>query len=396
MAAKTMASRRSRIALQPRVLTWARRRIRFSQEELAIKMQVKIERVVEWEETGHISIAQVDRLANRTHTPVGYLYLSEPPEEKLPIPDFRTRHDDPATSRPSPNLLDTVYAMQRRQAWVREELATQYEEPPLPFVGEFDLKDDPAEVAQAMRKALNIGGDWAVSAPNWSLALRHLRDKSEAAGIFVVFNGIVGNSTRRKLDPEEFQGFALVDEYAPLVFVNNADFKAAQMFTLAHELAHLFVGETGLSHFEDMQPTSNETELFCNKAAAEFLVPELDLRAVWNELSYLGSPYEHIARQFKVSSLVAARRALDLELINLDAFFVFYNSAKQQVAINKQTTGGGGNFWYSQRWRIGTRFAAAVARAVNEGRLAYTEAYSLTGLRGATFENMAGQLGLEL
>ena len=359
-------------------------------------MQVKVDRVVEWEETGHISVAQADRLAKQTHTPVGYLYLSEPPEDRLPIPDFRTRHADGPSPRPSPNLLDTVYTMQRRQAWLREELTTHYEEPALPFVGTFDLTDDPAEVAQAMREALEIFDDWAASAPNWSLALRHLRDKSEDAGILVVVNGIVGNSTRRKLDPEEFQGFALVDEYAPLVFVNNADFKAAQMFTLAHELAHLFVGETGLSHFEDMQPTSNEVELFCNKAAAEFLVPELDLRTFWDNAARTSLPYERIARQFKVSSLVAARRALDLELIDLDAFFVFYNNAKHKVAANKQATGGGGSFWNSQRWRIGTRFAAAVVRAVNERRLTYLEAYSLTGLTGKAFDDMAVQMEITL
>ena len=99
--------------------------------------------------------------------------------------------------------------------------------------------------------------------------------------MLVVFSGIVGNNTHRKLETEEFQGFALVDEYAPLVFVNSADFRAAQMFTLAHEIAHLFVGETGVSSFDNLQPTEDLTEQFCNRIAAEFLAPEEELRAFW-------------------------------------------------------------------------------------------------------------------
>ena len=384
-----MNSRRQQVSLQPDVLTWARERAGISREELARKLHVKIERIVQWEETGNISVAQADKLAYHTHTPLGYLYLSEPPEEDLPIPDFRTRRSDESSPRPSPNLLDTVYAMQRRQAWMREELTTHYEEPPLPFVGAFALTDDPAEVAQAMRQALDIVDNWAASAPSLSLALRHLRDKSEDAGILVVFNGVVGNNTSRKLDTQEFQGFALVDEHVPLVFVNNADFKAAQMFTLAHELAHVFVGETGLTHFEDMRPADHETELFCDRAAAEFLVPELDLRAFWGRTVDTSPPFERIARQFKVSSLVAARRALDLEMIDRDDFFVFYNDSKHRVAFEKQLATGGGDFWNNQMWRVGTRFATAVYRAVMDGRLTYTEAYSLTDLRGETFENMA-------
>ena len=384
-----MTSRRQQVSLQPGVLTWARQRAGISRDDLARKMQVKVERVVEWEQTGTISVAQVDKLANRTHTPLGYLYLSEPPEEELPIPDFRTRRAGSPLPRPSPNLLETVYAMQRRQAWMREDLITYYEEPPLSFVGAFALTDDPAEVARAMREELDIVEGWAASAPSLSLALRHLRDKSADAGILVVFNGVVGNNTSRTLDSQEFQGFALVDEHAPLVFVNNADFKAAQMFTLAHELAHVFVGQTGLTHFEDMRPADHETELFCDKAAAEFLVPELDLRAFWDSTARTETPYERIAAEFKVSSLVAARRALDLELIERDAFFVFYNDSKRRVAFEKQLSTGGGDFWNNQMWRVGTRFATAVYRAVMDGRLTYTEAYSLTDLRGETFENMA-------
>ena len=197
----------------------------------------------------------------------------------------------------------------------------------------------------------------------------------------VVFNGVVGNDTSRRLDPDEFQGFALVDEYAPLIFVNNADYKAAQMFTVAHELAHLFVGQEGVSASESLLPSDHEVETWCDGIAAEFLVPEVELRAFWPHVAVRADRFQDIARHFRVSRIVAARRALDLGFIDRPAFFDFYASNKAQDGRNAENSEGG-NFWNTQRWRIGVRFAALVVRAREAGRLSQREAYTLTGLRG--------------
>ena len=376
--------------LRPHMLVWARERAGLRIDELARKASVKPERVHDWERSGGITMPQAERLAKATHTPFGYLFMSGPPDESLPIPDFRARGDDSdSPSRPSPDLLETVYAMQRRQAWMREQLIDDGAEP-LGFVGAYHANGDVSRVAEAMRASLSLADDWAATEPNWSLALRRLRDNAEDAGILVFFNGVVGNNTSRKLDPDEFQGFALVDEYAPLIFVNNADFKAAQMFTMAHELAHLLIGQTGVSAFRNMEPAPNATERFCDRAAAEFLAPEDDLLAIWGDAQRSDDPYQVIARHFKVSTIVAARRALDLELIDRGAFFRFYND-NRSLAVRDAQSPGGGNFWNTQRWRIGQRFPAAVVRAVISGRLSYTEAYSLTGLRGSSFESLIGR-----
>ncbi len=282
--------------------------------------------------------------------------------------------------------------MQRRQMWMREELIENGSEP-LGFIGTYEPNGHAHVVADAMRSALGLVDQWAASEATWSSSLRLLRDRVEDAGILVFFNGVVGNNTSRKLDPEEFQGFALVDGYAPLIFVNNADFKAAQMFTLAHELAHLLVGESGVSVFSNMEPAPNATELFCDQAAAEFLVPEDDLRAYWPSANRLAEPFQAVARHFKVSSIVAARRALDLEMTDRGTFSRFYNAYKAQSGVSPQASGGG-DFWNTQRWRIGPRFAATVIRAVDAGRLSYTEAYSLTDLRGGNFEKLSERMGI--
>ena len=378
-----MSSRGQQITLQPEVLLWARERAGLSPEQLAEKMKVKPERVSEWESTGKISIAQADRLAEGTYTPLGYLYLSKPPEEPLPIRDFRTRGDGPP-KRPSPDLLDTIYQMQRRQDWMRNDLIESGADP-LPFVGAYSLADSITEVASAIRDVLDLDAGWAEDRPTWRDALSFLRTRLDEIGVLVVFNGVVGNSTRRKLDPNEFQGFALVDEYAPLVFVNSADYPVAQMFTLAHEVAHLLIGETGLSVFDRLLPTDHETERFCDQVAAEFLISQQALQAYWLVVQDSVNPSKDIAQKFKVSTVVAARRLLDLGLIDQDTFFASYNKSRH-----------GPSFWNVQKWRIGPRFAGAVARAAKEGRLSYREAYGLTDLRGNAFERMPEEMGIVL
>ena len=385
-----MSSRRLQITLQPDVLRWARERAKLQPEELAKKMGVKQpERVLKWEDDGVISVAQVDRLAKCTYTPLGFLYSKEPPADRLPISDFRTREGTPP---PSPALLETVYLMQRRQAWMRDELIEEGAKP-LDFVGAYGMETPTQRVAETMREVLQLTDGWAETQNTWSDALRLLQNRLDAAGVLVCFNGVVGNNTQRALDPDEFQGFALADDYAPLIFVNGADFKAAQMFTLAHELAHLFIAKSGVSTFQELQPDSDETEQFCDKAAAEFLVPEEGLRAYWSHAG-TDNPHQATARRFKVSSVVAARRALDLDLIGTEAFRSFYRQSADEWRSSRKSETEGGNFWNTQKWRIGPRFATAIARAVKEGRLLYREAYNLTGLKGETFENMPKKLGV--
>ncbi len=389
-----MSNRRRRINLQPEVLRWARERAGFSPAELAGKLKVKPERVLEWECSGEISMAQVSNLAQRTCTPEGYLFLDEPPDDSLPIADFRTVGDIPV-SRPSPDLLDTIYQMQRRQDWMREELLLE-EADPLEFVGKFKDSSNFEEVAGGMREALTLDTNWASRNSTWDAALRFLRARIEEAGVLIFINGIVGNNTHRKLDPDEFRGFALIDEYAPLIFINNADYTSAQMFTIAHELAHIFVGDEGVSNFKDHLPIPHATELFCNSIAAEFLVPHADLEDMWETLGKGEDTYQKIAREFKVSVIVAARRTLDLGLIDREAYFEFYKKYVEDERRRKERRTNGGNFWNSQNVRLGRRFGAAVARAVKEGRLLHREAYRLTGLKADAFENMPASMGIRL
>lgn len=384
------STRLQQITLQPQVLRWARERAGLDPETLARKVKVTPEAVLEWEESGEIRLTQVDKLAHSTHIPLGFLYLPEPIQDELSIPDFRTVNDQSVPS-PSPDLIETVQLMQRRQDWLREELIEQGQEK-VPLVGSLKLDTPPEQAAVGLRESLSLESNWAESKSSWTDALAYLRDVIEAAGVVVVFNGVVGNNTHRKLDPSEFRGFALADSYAPLIFVNGADAKAAQLFTLVHELAHICIQESGVSNFEALQPLSHDVEFSCNAIAAEFLVPARKLQELWADRPVDEDPYEWLARRFRVSSIVAARRTLDLGLISKEDFFQFYQSWQESEWSSKQARSPGGNFMNNQNVRIGKLFGTAVIRAVREGRLTYREAYSLTNLKSKNFDEFVEKI----
>ncbi len=379
----------ARIKVNESILRWAIDRSGLSSEAL----QKKFPKLLEWETGKSLpTLRKLEEFAKATLTPLGYLFLETPPVEKLPIPHFRTVADQPL-SRSSAELLDTVQVMEQRQAWLREFLVKLGEEP-LPFVGSAKLDGSPPDIAQNIRSVLGLGERWASTYSSWTKALRHLQNAMEKVGVLVAVNSVVRNNTHRKLDPEEFRGFVLVDEYAPLVFVNGNDYKAAQMFTLAHELAHIWFGASAAFDLKNMQPAQDATELASNKLAAEFLIPESELLKAWSSFIQSENPFQSAARQFKVSELVAARRALDLNLIDRQRFFNFYRDYqdRERESIGNRT--GHGDFYANQNARIGRRFAQAVVQAVRKGDLLYADAYELTGLYGKTFEHYMNKLSL--
>ena len=333
---------------------------------------------------------QLENFARITMTPFGFLFLDEPPIEELPIPDFRTVGDTPL-QRPSPNLLETIHTMQRRQAWMRDVMIDEGHEE-LRFVGSCTRIRNFKSLAQRIRQELDLDADWAEPLATWEDALRTLRNAIERLGVLVFTDSRVGFSNSRKLDPEEFRGFVICDTYAPVIFVNSADSKSAQLFTLSHELAHVWLGSDGLFNLVNMMPSGEETERFCNRVAAEFLIPGYKLTERWDEASATEKPFHTIARWFKVSPVVAARRALDLNLITRPEFFQFYKEDQEDWRhrkMERRKKKGGGNFYRTQDVRLGRRFASTVVRAAREGRILYRDAYRLTDLKGETFSRYA-------
>lgn len=372
-----------RVQVPPEMLSWACKRAGYDVEHFA----KSIPQLTSWiQQEKQPTLNQLEKLARVTHTPFGYLFLTDPPDEPLPVPDYRTV-SGASPHRPSPNLLETIYAMQRRQDWLRESLVKDGMQP-LDFVASARLADEPEAVGHEMRNALGLCDGWAAKVRTWQSAVSELRQLIEGLGVMAVINGVVGNNPHRKLSIEEFRGFALTDPYAPLIFVNGADAKSAQMFTLVHELAHIWLGTGGLSGFDNMQPEGGDVEVWCCRAASEFLVPAREFSTYWEQIGQEHKPLEKMARIFKVSPIIAARRALDLNYVEPGTFLEFYEDYTGWKH-SPESSSSGGNFYNDQNTRVGKLFATRVLRAAKEGRISFKEAHNLTGMRDGSFQKYA-------
>ena len=378
----------NRVAVRPELLQWARERAGFEISDL----EPRFPRLEAWER-GDVqpTLKQVEQFARATYAPVGFLFLDQIPVEIVPIPDFRTmsnRH----VGHPSPDLLDTIYVCQQRQEWYADH-ARSMGDPPLPFVGSLRAGDDVVAAAATIRNALNFDVEARRQTPTWADALRHFIGQADELGILVMCNGVVHNNNHRHLDPEEFRGFAMADTFAPLVFINGADTKSAQMFTLAHELAHIWIGQSALSDVVPSSVPDRDVERWCNEVAAELLVPIDRMREEYDPTAELHAEMLRLARRFKVSTLVILRRIFDVGGLTQNDFWAAYHAEVERLCAIPR--GSGGNFYLTQAARVSKRFAAALVASTLEGQTLYQDAFRMLGFsKQSTFHELGRSLGI--
>lgn len=367
---------KAEININPTMLTWAINRAGYELQNFLNKFPD----VQKWiEKVKSPTVKQLEGFAKYLHIPFGYLFLPEPPKEQIPFPFFRTGKNK--TDRVSLNVYDAILIAQRRQDWLTDYLV-ENERNPLEFVGKFNTNSHCEAIVSDIRRTLSLSPEWANDFPNFEDTLNFLTNRIEEAGVIINFNGIVENNTHREIPVDECRGFVLVNEMVPFMFVNAADAKAAQLFTIVHELAHIWLGKSAGFDNENLLPANDPTEKLCDQVAAEFLVPAISFNRIWAE-----SPdIMVLARYFKVSPIVIARRALDLGKINKKKFFHFYNQYISKIQLKKQNQGDGGNFYATARKRISVSFAVYVDQAVKQNKLLYRDAYKITGLRGDTYQ----------
>lgn len=325
------------------------------------------------------TVKQLESFTHKVHVPFGYMFLPKPPQEEIPLPFFRSANRNP-TNKVSLNVFHTIQIIKDRQNWLTEYLE-ELDFPKLQFVGKFSVNDNYKVIVNDIRKVLNIENDWASRYNNWEQALDFITNQIEDAGIIVTYNGVVGSNTHRVIDVKECRGFVLVDERAPFLFINSADAKAAQMFTLIHELAHVWLGKSAGFDMDKMLPADDPVEVLCDKVAAELLVPEVYFLKKWETTQ----DFKYLSKIFKVSPIVTARRALDLNLITRSQFFSFYNNYIEEYKAKKDRLGSGGDFYATAKKRVSLRFAAFVNNAVKDNQLLYRDAYRLTNMKGDTY-----------
>lgn len=361
-----------RIDIHPDRLRWVIQRASFSEENAAKHFPLLDDWLTEQKKP---TIKQLKSFAAKFHVPFPYLFLENPPSESIPFPMFRGEagsHDHFDV-----NVYDTVMSIVSRQEWL-EEYIPENDIETCGFVGSIGLNTPINQTVAQIRSILELDSRWAFSLSSPEAAVGILCQRLEDAGVFMAFNGIVGNNTHRKLRVAECRGFAMANDKAPYIFVNSDDSKSAQLFTIIHEMTHLMLGISA-GHAGSEVLSHDATERYCDMVAAEFLVPASELKAIWN------NDPKSTSRRFKASELTVARRAHDIGIMSDEAYREFWLVYSNRPIKSKKANNGG-NFYLTSVKRVGYKFAILIRNAVNNRQLSYTQAYRLTGLYGKTFD----------
>jgi Zn-dependent peptidase ImmA (M78 family) len=333
---------------------------------------------------------QLEDFSNKTRIPLGYFFLNSPPVESLKILEFRTV-DSLSLQNPSRDLVDTVRQMENVQEWMREYvIAAQGEQ--VSFVGTLDINDDVSSRAVAIRKAISLPVNWYEQSKTTDDSFKFIRQAISNVGVIVMMNGIVGSNTHRTLNVDEFRAFTLIDEYAPLIFVNSADSRGGMLFSLLHEFIHIGIGMSSLFNAGIGDSNSvNPREVVCNAVTAEILAPLSDFGDKWqNTNGELEERISAIAAHFKCSQSVIARRAFDCHFITNNEYNRLVSRARQ--IIKTKPANSGGDYYKTQATRIDRKFLLALNASLHEGRTLHTEAFRLTNTNRSTFEELISEV----
>jgi Zn-dependent peptidase ImmA (M78 family) len=374
------------------MITWAIERSKMTPQIVAQKLNVTTEKLTLWQsEEQRPSFHQAEDLAKILKIPFGYLYLTSPPVETLPLPDLRVM--SPLNySKPSPDFLDIIYDALRKQHWYHDYLKNEGFDK-VPFFGKFNLNSNVKDIAGDIAKTLRITDELRKETDSWSAFFSSLVRNAEQVHILVLRSGVVGNDTYRKLDVSEFRGFAISDDLAPLIFVNENDYKTAQIFTLVHELAHVWIDQSGISN-PDYKLRANEQkhaiDRLCDSVSAEVLVPSDDLNMRWNDSRKLDYNIAQLVTHYRVSAFVVLRCAYMLGKIE---FKVFHNKYSELIAkIKDKAPSKGGDFYNLLMSRNGSSFTSTILNIVSEGRIEPTEAASLLNLKVSSLRKVENGL----
>lgn len=382
-----------RAYITPKVLKWARESARMSLETAASKISVSTEKLSNWEDgTSHPTIKQAETLARAYRRPFAVFFLPEIPRDFQPLQDFRRQ----TARKLGTASIFIIREIQQKQAWI-SELYSENEESPLSFVGKYSIKSNPQSVAKDILANLKIDPlHYSTDNP-----IREWITKAEKNGIFISRTSFI--HTRLKLESEELQGFTISDKFAPFIFINSEDWNAPQLFTLVHELAHIWIAASGISN--EIEPELkykdklHPIELFCNEVAANALLPSEIMKGL--DLSIFNSSKKifSLSKKLGVSSFAFLYRAFSLELISLDKYKKLRKQAdadfqayllREEEKVNKakENKKGGPHYFMLLVNKNSHLFTKVVMDAFRGGYIQPTQASSLLNTQVNNFPKL--------
>lgn len=279
--------------------------------------------------------------------------------------------------------------MKNRQEWLSEYLKSE-DADKIAIVGLCKDDTDTNTIISKIQNALHITSGFTLDKKNVDEALSFVKSVLEGAGVIVESSGVAGKGTNRPIPVPQCRGFCLVDDYAPFVFVNARDAKTAQLFTLLHEAVHIFLSFDAGYGYEDAMydDIRHPKERLCDKAAANILVPQKALRQFWTSGT---QDADVLAVKFRVSQAVILRRLLDEKLIDKEEFYAMWKTYKNAPMTAKKK-GGGGNYYASQKTRIGEKLLICLDTAIKQDKVSPLDAYSLAGMKGDAFHSLVSKI----
>lgn len=385
-----------RANITPKVLKWARESAKISKTDAAAKVSVKLEKIQEWEKGDSApSLRQAKILAKAYQRSFAIFFLPEPPLDFHPLEDFRKSGSAPLST----SSIFIIREIQQKQSWISENIKDNGENK-LDFVGKFSFNNNPKDIADNILETLQI------APPNYMNVnpIKRWIDKAESKGIFVSRSSFI--HSRLKLNIDEIQGFAIADDYAPFVFINSADWNAPQLFTLVHELAHIWIASTGISNglVPEIRDSSkfHPVELFCNEIAANALIPNNFIYNIPSKTFNSSQEVFNISKNLGVSSYAFIVRALNLNLISQEKYknlknesdqqFMEYMKAEANKKLRQKKKPGGPSPYLLRMNRNSKLFTQIVLDAFNGGRIEPNYASSLLHVKSNKFYKLEERL----
>lgn len=383
---------RQKAIITPKLLRWARETSKMSINDIALKMKMKNEKIESWENGDDFpTINQLEKIAKYYRRPISIFYLPEPPDDFQTLRDFRKSNgfDDYSTA-----LSFIIRDIQSKQIWLSEFVKDEGEKS-LDFIGKYSLESNIDTIARDIKSFLNIG-----DFKHEKNVLNYWVDKIEQKRIFVSLTSNI--HSHLKIDIDEVKGFAISDKYAPFIFVNSGDGKNSQLFTLIHELVHLWVNVSGVSSFNvvDFRDTNEQNkyepvEIFCNRVTAEILMPRKEIVNIAKSISLAKADnIEKIAKEMKVSSFALLVRLLNLKIVskrefnNIKKVFREQYEAFKESEAKKPKTKGGPNYYILKIRKNSKAFTSYIFSNYKSGKISGSEANKLLDIKVSNFNKL--------
>lgn len=375
-----------------KILSWARETAGYSPDEAAKKLALSPRSLAAIEAGEKApSSKQLQNMAEKYRRPLLTFYMSEIPSAAERGQDFRTLPEapEPGTNALVDALLRDVIV---RQELVRSSLEEAEEDEPHAFVGSASMADGPTRIATAIQNALKFDRAMFREQPNVTEAFKALRNAAERIGVFVILQGNLGTH-HSDIDARIFRGFALSDKIAPFVVINEKDSRAAWSFTLLHELAHIWLGQTGISAYNG----DIAVEKFCDSVASAFLLnpdelAEVDTRhaASQDELaeqvgSFAGA--RNLSRKMVAYNLWRAGRIASAVYFDLSNRFDAERGEKAPKGENRERDGGP-NYYVVRRHRLGPGLIDVTSRLLQSGVMSTIKAGRVLGVKPTAVDRL--------